>query len=102
MVVKIYVLLMIVFSFASIHCTKSVSKVPPKPPYINLRGVNSNAFDLDVGSIESEKNMILNIDSYRFEILPKSDLTKDEGRWTNQRVVLQGFEDGEEIDFAIL
>lgn len=87
MIFKIIVTLLIAFSFDLILC--KLSK-PPKPPHITLRGVNSNTFDLDVGSIQ------MDIIAYRFEILSNENYTKDSGRWTNPRVVLQDFEYGKE------
>lgn len=68
---------------------------PNPPPYITLRGVNSNTFDLDVGAKKiGSPNDPMNIIGYRFELVPKEEHPNNGGKWMNARVVLKDFTDG--------
>lgn len=67
---------------------------PSPPPHIMLRGIASNMFDLDVGAKKTGKPDPMDITGYRFEILSKEENRNKGGKWTNARVVVKGFADG--------
>lgn len=68
---------------------------PNAPPHITLRGVNSNTFDLDVGAKKTiGPSDPMDINGYRFELLSTEEYRNNGGKWTNARVVLKDFTDG--------
>lgn len=67
---------------------------PARPAQIVLRGVNSNTFDLDVGAKRPNKVSIMDVNEYRFEIIPKEEFEFNRGKWTTARVVNKDFTDG--------
>lgn len=67
---------------------------PPAPPYISLRGVNSNTFDLDVGAQKIGDSDPMDITGYRFEILSKDEHRNNGGKWLNARIIHKDFIDG--------
>lgn len=68
---------------------------PEKPPTLQLRGVNSDTFDIDVGAIRKPKpRHPMDINGYRFEIISVQDFRLNGGKWDNARILVLGFEDG--------
>ncbi|XP_031634905.1 neural cell adhesion molecule 2-like [Contarinia nasturtii] len=66
---------------------------PNPPPYITLRGVNSNTFDLDVGAKKIGEPDEMDVIGYRFEIISKEE-HQNESKWLNARVVKKDFTEG--------
>lgn len=68
---------------------------PSRPTKLQLRGVNSNTFDIDVGAIrEPGPRDPMEIIGYRFEIITINELKSNGGKWDRARVENFGFEDG--------
>lgn len=74
---------------------------PPAPAHITLRGLNSNTFDLDVGAKKPPKPDIMDINGYRFELISKEDSRNNGGKWTNPKVVIKDFTDGNSIGSSV-
>lgn len=55
---------------------------PPPPTVLSLRGLSSDTFDVDVGAKVDLKNRNkMDINGYRFELIPKDVWKADKGSW---------------------
>lgn len=46
---------------------------PDRPPKLELRGMNSNIFDIDIGVVSTEKPHSMSVTHYCFEIVPVNE-----------------------------
>lgn len=68
---------------------------PTKPTVLQLRGVNSDTFDIDVGATRNPgPRDPMEINGYRFDVISLDDFQKNGGKWDRARVEHLGFEDG--------
>lgn len=68
---------------------------PNKPTKLELRGLNSDRFDIDVGATRTTtERSEMDINGYRFELIPLDEFKANGGKWDRARVILVGFEDG--------
>lgn len=73
---------------------------PSKPTVLQLRGVNSDTFDIDVGAMRPPgPRQPMEINGYRFEVISTEEFKANGGKWDRARVENLGFEDGEFNDF---
>lgn len=69
---------------------------PTKPTVLQLRGVNSDTFDIDVGATRPPgPRQPMEINGYRFEVISTDEFKANGGKWDRARVENLGFEDGE-------
>lgn len=60
---------------------------PETPKVFSLRGLSSDTFDVDVGAKVNLKNhQKMDINGYRFELIPKDIFKKSNGSWSNSWV----------------
>ncbi|KAL5280923.1 hypothetical protein ACFFRR_004748 [Megaselia abdita] len=68
---------------------------PPKPIHLALRGLNSNTFDVDVGSVRTSKNKtLMDVNGFRIQYISESDLRRVDGDWSEANTKDFPFEDG--------
>lgn len=67
---------------------------PAAPQFIQLRGANSNTLDIDIGAKRSSAPDIMDVLSYRFEIISLDEYRANGNLWTTARVVEKAFTDG--------
>lgn len=67
---------------------------PAAPHFIQLRGANSNTLDIDIGASRTTPPDLMDILSYRFEIIALDDYRNTGSLWTKARVVEKAFTDG--------
>lgn len=69
---------------------------PPKPIHLALRGLNSNTFDVDVGSVRTSKNKtLMDVNGFRIQYISENDLRRVDGDWSEANTKDFPFEDGE-------
>lgn len=74
---------------------------PEKPTHLQLRGVNSDTFDIDVNA--TRKSNIpdrMDVNGYRFEITSVDELRANGGKWDKARIVNVKFGDGESEELS--
>lgn len=59
-----------------------------------LRGVSSNTLDIDVGAKKDPKGNLMDINGYRFELIPKKDFVTNSGSWKGSWIKDFSVEDG--------
>lgn len=62
---------------------------PTAPPELNLRGLSSDTFDIDVGAKkESSSSRVhkMDINGFRFEYIPKDIFVENSGSWSRSVV----------------
>lgn len=74
--------------------TLSNGTKPTKPPVLQLRGVNSDTFDIDVGAIRTGPHDPMEVNGYRFEVITLDEFKANGGKWDRARVEVLAFEDG--------
>ncbi|XP_030383001.1 igLON family member 5 [Scaptodrosophila lebanonensis] len=68
---------------------------PPPPVTFQLRGFNSNTFDVDVGAQRTQENRgVMEVNGYRIEYMSEFEFKSDAGKWTNAKRKDFPFEDG--------
>lgn len=67
---------------------------PAAPRFIQLRGANSNTLDIDIGAKRSTAPDLMDILSYRFEIISLDEYRTNGNLWTTARVIEKAFTDG--------
>ncbi|XP_017467825.1 PREDICTED: igLON family member 5 [Rhagoletis zephyria] len=68
---------------------------PPPPTVLQLRGFNSNTFDVDVGSVRtSPVRKLMEVNGFRIEYMTEYEFKSDAGKWTNAKRRDFPFEDG--------
>ncbi|XP_004527295.1 hemicentin-1 isoform X1 [Ceratitis capitata] len=73
---------------------------PPPPSVLQLRGFNSNRFDVDVGSVRPSParaapgDQLMEVRGFRFEYMTEYEFKSDGGKWTNAKSKEFPFEDG--------
>lgn len=75
---------------------------PPPPSVLQLRGFNSNTFDVDVGSVRvspartapSKTEQLMEVNGFRIEYMTEYEFKSDGGKWTNAKRRDFPFEDG--------
>lgn len=68
---------------------------PDSPTQFNLRGVNSDTFDIDVGAVRtSNVRTPMDINGYRFEVIPEQEYRSNGEKWDTARILNFGFQDG--------
>lgn len=68
---------------------------PSKPTVLQLRGVNSDTFDIDVGATRNPgPRDPMEVNGFRFEVITLDELKANGGKWDRARVENLGFEDG--------
>ncbi|XP_067624373.1 limbic system-associated membrane protein [Eurosta solidaginis] len=68
---------------------------PPPPSVLQLRGFNSNTFDVDVGSVRtSPVRHLMDVNGFRIEYMTEYEFKSDAGKWTNAKRKDFQFEDG--------
>ncbi|XP_049311508.1 neural cell adhesion molecule 1 [Bactrocera dorsalis] len=75
---------------------------PPPPSVLQLRGFNSNTFDVDVGSVRvspartapSTTEQLMEVNGFRIEYMTEYEFKSDGGKWTNAKRRDFPFEDG--------
>ncbi|XP_036328834.1 neural cell adhesion molecule 1-A-like [Rhagoletis pomonella] len=68
---------------------------PPPPTVLQLRGFNSNTFDVDVGSVRtSPVRKLMEVIGFRIEYMTEYEFKSDAGKWTNAKRRDFPFEDG--------
>lgn len=76
---------------------------PSKPTVLQLRGVNSDTFDIDVGATRNPgPRDPMEVNGYRFEVITLEEFKANGGKWDRARVEKLGFEDGWYFRFALL
>ncbi|KAH8402959.1 hypothetical protein KR222_001081, partial [Zaprionus bogoriensis] len=69
---------------------------PPTPSVFQLRGYNSNTFDVDLSvQRQREKPSPMDVNGFRIEYLPELDFIADAGKWTNAKHKDFRYEEGE-------
>lgn len=73
---------------------------PAPPTKLELNGVNSSMFDLDVGASKfTKKNDLWDINGFRLEYMPLEQFKANGGKWENASVYNVGF-DPRKFDFV--
>lgn len=67
---------------------------PAAPRFIQLRGANSNTLDIDIGATRPSTPDLMDVLSYRFEIISLDEYRNNGNLWTNARAVEKVFTDG--------
>ncbi|XP_054082620.1 fasciclin-2 [Zeugodacus cucurbitae] len=73
---------------------------PPPPSVLQLRGFNSNTFDVDVGSVRISPartpptDQLMEVNGFRIEYMTEYEFKSDGGKWSNAKRRDFPFEDG--------
>lgn len=67
---------------------------PAAPRFIQLRGANSNTLDIDIGAKRSSTPHLMEVLSYRFEIISLDDYRNNGNLWTSARAIEKASTDG--------
>lgn len=68
---------------------------PPPPFVFQLRGYNSNTFDVDVSVVRNkDKPELMDVNGFRIEYLTELEFKTDAGKWTNAKHKVFPYEEG--------
>ncbi|XP_033149936.1 neural cell adhesion molecule 2 [Drosophila busckii] len=68
---------------------------PPPPDVFQLRGFNSNTFDVDVSvHRDKDKRDIMEVNGFRIEYMTDLEFKTDAGKWTNAKHKVFPYEEG--------
>ncbi|XP_023031255.1 neural cell adhesion molecule 2 [Drosophila willistoni] len=67
---------------------------PPVPVTFQLRGFNSNTFDVDVSVPRGQERGLMDVNGFRIEYMTELEFKTDGGKWTNAKRKDFPFEEG--------